>query len=105
VVWSKDQWGAGIFAKRVGEVEDTSTRADRDTADPGAALPVGEFTTVSTNVSYLFESGALDGARVRVGLRNMFDEEPPVTDEQLGYFGSLHSNRGRYGYVEFSKKF
>ena len=104
-VWSKDKWGAGLFVKHVGEVEDTSTRADSDTANPGAALPVGDFTTVSTNVSYRFDSGTLEDTRVRVGVRNMFDEEPPVTDEQMGYFGSLHSNRGRYAYIELNKKF
>ncbi len=106
VQWSKAQWGAGVFANYVDDVVDTSTRADNDTEDPGAPLPVGDYMTVSANVSYRVENaGAFSDTRVRLGVRNMFDEEPPVTDEQLGYFGSLHSNRGRYVYLDISKKF
>lgn len=107
LVWSKNSWGAGLFIKHVGEVVDTSTRADRDTANPDEPLPVGDFTTVSTNISYQFgeQGGVFENSRVRLGIRNIFDEDPPVTDEQLGYFGSLHSNRGRYAYLELNKKF
>lgn len=105
LLWKNDKWGAGVFVSHVGETEDTSTRADSDTADPGAALPVGDFTTVGANLSYLFGSGTLEDTRIRFGIKNLFDEEPPVTDEQLGYNGGLHSNRGRYTYIELNKKF
>ncbi|MBL4670835.1 MAG: TonB-dependent receptor, partial [Arenicella sp.] len=103
--WKKDSWGAGMFVRYVGDIVDTSTRADRDTDNPGAALPVGDFTTVSANVRYRFDSGTLENSTIKLGMRNIFDEEPPVADQQLGYFGSLHSNRGRYAYAEFNKKF
>ena len=92
--WRKNQWGAGLFARYVGEVEDTSTRADNDTADPGAPLPVDEYISLSGYVDYHVKSGFADGSRIRFGVRNLFDEEPGVTDEQMGYFGSLHSNPG-----------
>ena len=105
VIWKKDSWGAGLFVSHVGETEDTSTNADGDTSDPGALLPVDSFTTVSTNVNYHFDSGSLENSTLKFGLRNIFDEEPPVSDEQLGYNGALFSNRGRYGYVEFTKRF
>ncbi len=104
--WRKGQWDAGIFAKYIGDVVDTSTRADSDTASPNTPLPVDSYFTMSANVSFRVEnSGILNDTRFRLGVRNMFDEEPPVTDEQLGYFGSLHSNRGRYVYLDISKKF
>ena len=106
VRWKKDQWGAGVFARYVGDVEDTSTRADSDTAEPGKPLPVDSFSIVSASVNYTFEgTGFSEGARVTLGLRNLFDEEPPVADQQLGYFGSLHSNRGRYLYLSLRKNF
>lgn len=104
-LWSKEAWAAGLFVNYVGDVVDTSTRADGDTADPGRPLPVDEFITVNTHVDYRFQDGALDGTRLRLGVRNLFDEEPATTDEQLGYFGSLHSNRGRYLYFDVSHRF
>ncbi|MEM1232440.1 MAG: TonB-dependent receptor, partial [Pseudomonadota bacterium] len=104
-LWSREQWAAGLFVNYVGDVVDTSTTADGDTADPGRRLPVDEFITVNTHVDYRVQSGALDGTRVRLGIRNLFDEDAPTTDEQLGYFGSLHSNRGRYFYMDVSHRF
>lgn len=103
--WRKAQWGAGLFVNYVGEVNDTSTRADNDTAAPGTLLPVDDFTTVNSYVDYRFEDGMAEDTRLRFGIRNMFDEEPPVADEQLGYFGSLHSNRGRNFYIDIAKNF
>ena len=103
--WRKDQWGAGLFAKYVGDIVDTSVRADSDTADPGKALPVKQFFTVNTYVDYRVEDGILEDARLRLGVRNIFDEEPPLADQSFGYFGSLHSNRGRYFYLDVSKRF
>jgi outer membrane receptor protein involved in Fe transport len=105
VIWNRDSWGAGMFVKHVGETEDSSTRADNDTSSPGTFLPVGDFTTVNANVRYTFDSGSLENSTFKIGMRNMFNEEPPVSDEQLGYNGALFSNRGRYAWAEFTKKF
>jgi outer membrane receptor protein involved in Fe transport len=94
-----------LFGRYVGDVFDTSTRADGDTADPGKPLPVDEYVTVSLYGDYRLEGGFAEGTRIRVGVRNIFDEQAPTTDEQLGYFGSLHSNRGRYAYLDIRKQF
>ena len=99
-LWRNEAWGVGLFAKWVDDVIDTSVRADSDTASPGANLPVDDYLSVSAYVDYSFETQYTENARVRLGLRNMFDEEAPVADEQLGYYGSLHSNRGRYFYID-----
>lgn len=103
--WKNEQWGAGLFARYVGDVVDTSTRADSDTEAPDTPLPVDEYITLSGNVDYRFVGGVVEDVRVRLGIRNIFNEEPDVTDQQLGYFGSLHSNRGRYVYLDVRKSF
>ena len=103
-LWRNDTWAAGLYANWVDDVVDTGVRADNDTAAPGTPLPVDDFLTVSAYVDYSFETEYTKDARVRLGLRNIFDEEPPLADEGLGYFGSLHSNRGRYFYVDFQVK-
>ena len=100
--WRRDRWGAGLFVHYVGEVEDTSTRADGDTAAPGKPLPVDAFLRLNASLDYRFAGGFLDGSRLRLGINNVFDEDPPLADEALGFFGSLHSNRGRYVFVDYA---
>jgi outer membrane receptor protein involved in Fe transport len=43
------------------------------------------------------------GTTIRVGARNITDEQPPLTSE--GYLGSLYRPYGRYWYVNVSKTF
>ena len=104
ILWSKDRWGAGLFGRYVGDIIDTSTSADGDTTAPGTNLPVDSFATLSAHVDYEFDTSFASNTRVRLGVRNLLDKDAPVADEQLGYFGSLHSNRGRYVYMDLSFK-
>jgi outer membrane receptor protein involved in Fe transport len=43
--------------------------------------------------------------RLRVGARNVFDEEPPLAEESFGYLGTLHSPQGRFVYARVRKTF
>ncbi|MAG77551.1 MAG: TonB-dependent receptor [Colwelliaceae bacterium] len=103
--WDYNQWGAGISANYVSEVIDTSTTATVN--DEVIELPVDSFTRVNVYADYRFkDAGVLSDSRIRVGVRNIADEEPPLADELAhGYFGALHSNRGRYFYVRLTKNF
>ncbi|WP_353518387.1 TonB-dependent receptor [Thalassotalea sp. SU-HH00458] len=103
--WDYDQWGAGINANYVSEVIDTSTTATVN--DEVIMLPVDSFTRVNVYADYRFaDDSALDGTKIRFGIRNIADEEPPLADELAhGYFGALHSNRGRYFYMSLRKAF
>ena len=103
--WRNKQWGAGINGNYVSEVLDTSTTATVN--GEVAKLPVDSFARINAYVDYRFQGdGYLEDSKVRLGVRNLTDEEPPLADELAhGYFGSLHSNRGRYLYMNFSKSF
>ncbi len=103
--WKLNEWRLGISAKYTSDLEDTSTTATVD--DEVINLPVDSYTTVNAYGSYKFADGnMLEGMKVGVGVRNIFDEEPPLADELAhGYFGSIHSNRGRYLYMSLSKSF
>ena len=106
-------WGSGpvdvsLFAQYVGQVWDTSV--SRDVAlvsdDPNANFfRVDDFLTFNLAVAYTFEDGALDGTRIRLGVNNLFDKDPPLADEDLGFFSALHSPRGRLFRVELRKNF
>lgn len=103
--WKLNQWGAGINTSYVSEVTDTSTTATVD--GEALTLPVDSFSTVNVYADYRFQGdNFLKGSRVRLGIRNLNDKQPPLADELAhGYFGSLHSNRGRYFYIRASKEF
>ncbi|TQV87174.1 TonB-dependent receptor domain-containing protein [Aliikangiella coralliicola] len=103
--WKYDQWGAGINSNYVSEVTDTSTTATVD--GEVITLPVDSFNRINVYADYRFQGdNFMKDSRVRVGVRNIEDNDPPLADELAhGYFGSLHSNRGRYFYVTYSKEF
>jgi outer membrane receptor protein involved in Fe transport len=103
--WKLNQWGAGVSVNYVSEFIDTSTSATVN--DEKIYLPIDSMTTVNAYVSYKFgEGSALEGTYVRLGARNLTDEEPPLADNYWhGYSGDYHSNRGRYLYLNLSKSF
>jgi outer membrane receptor protein involved in Fe transport len=98
--WSKDQWLAGIRYNYVSDFVDTST-ANRE----GEPLPIDEFTTLDAYLGFRFQTEQFGKSRVRFGVRNLTDEEPPIADESYGYFSNVHSNRGRYVYINLSSSF
>ena len=106
-------WGSGpvdvsLFASYVGEVWNTSASRDVPlvSTDPNANFfRVGDFLTINTAISYTFEDGALDGTRIRLGVNNLFDKDPPLADDTYGFFSALHSPRGRVFRVDIRKTF
>ncbi|GGO69835.1 TonB-dependent receptor domain-containing protein [Bowmanella pacifica] len=101
ISWRNGNWGAGLFAKYVGDFYDTSAVND----ETGEFWHVSSWNTVSLYGQYSFDEGAMDGMRLRVGVRNLFDREPPLADETYGYDASLHSAEGRYFYVSLQTNF
>ncbi|OKY26227.1 hypothetical protein BI291_13175 [Thalassotalea sp. PP2-459] len=99
--WSYNNWGAGLYGKYVGDFYDTSAVHN----DTGDYWHVDNWLTFNLYGQYIYDSGMLEGSRVRVGMRNIFDKEPPLADETYGYEASLHNIEGRYLYVSFSMSF
>lgn len=104
--WRLDQVGAGVSYNYISDVIDTSTTYTDDN-DEVVKLPVDNYETINVYADYRFKGAhLLDNSKLRLGVRNITDEQPPLADELAhGYFGSLHSNRGRYFYMSFSKSF
>lgn len=101
MTWRNGAWGAGLFYNYVGEVIDTSV-----TGPNSEIFVVDPFETISLYGQYEFEEWLGGDTRIRIGARNITDEEPPLADEfASGYFPSLHSNRGRYWYLDIRKEF
>ncbi|WFL78236.1 TonB-dependent receptor [Altererythrobacter arenosus] len=109
VNWESGPVDIGLFGQYVGEVWDTSVTRDvlLDTDDPnGNFYRVSDWFTTNFSISYSINNDTpLDGTRLRFAINNLFDKDPPLADEQFGYFSELHSARGRVFHVELRKKF
>ena len=93
-------WGASLFARYIGGVNDTSAIQDgTGTADIDPVYwRVDDWLTFNTSLSYTFDDGAMEGARIQVGMNNIFDVDPPIADDNFGYVPQLHNALGRYVY-------
>ncbi len=108
-------WGSGpvdlsVFANYVGEVWNTSVTRDVPIVsdDPNANFwRVNDMLTINTAFTFTIDDtdGPLDGTRLRVGVNNLFDKDPPLADETYGFLSQLHSPRGRVVRFEIRKNF
>lgn len=91
-----------LFGRYVGQVFDPGAQQN----DTAALFPVDDWFTMNFGISYTVDNDtALDGTRLRFGVNNIFDEDPPIADESYGYYGSLHSARGRQFTFDLRKSF
>lgn len=98
LTWALDRFQIGAFANYIGGVNDTNFL---DTE--GNPYAVDGTTTFNLYAQYRFQGGALDDTRFRIGARNLFDKQPPITAD--GYLGSLYVPYARYVYVSVGKRF
>lgn len=102
VNWTSGPVGVNIFGRYVGKVFDTSVTQD----ETGDFFEVDDWFTLNTSVTYSIENSTpLDGTRLKFGINNLFDEDPPLADESYGYFSELHNSRGRQFVVSLEKEF
>ena len=107
--WANGPVGISVFANYIGEVWNTSVARDVPVVsdDPNANFwRVDDMLTINTAFTFTIDSdGPLDGTRLRVGVNNLFDQDPPLADETYGFLSQLHSPRGRVVRFETRKNF
>jgi iron complex outermembrane receptor protein len=96
--WSYDQWTVGAFTQYIGDVEDTALLDSE-----GDAWVVDSQLTANMYGQYEFTEGLAANTRLRVGVRNLTDEKPPLSSD--GYLGELYQPYSRYWYVSVRKSF
>ena len=101
LTWDNGPWSTGLYSSYVSDYYDTSATL----VGSGDYWVVEDWLTHNLYVQYEFESGRMEGTRLRVGARNITNEDPPLANERYGYDGSVHSNRGRWWYATIRKSF
>ncbi|WP_411820056.1 TonB-dependent receptor [Hyphococcus formosus] len=97
--------GVGMNARYVGRVYDPDVTA---TLEDGTEIDfeVSRWYRLDFYADYSFRrSGPLSGTRIRVGINNLTNNEPPLYDNSAGYSGRLHSVTPRYFYFDVRKRF
>lgn len=93
LTWSLDRVKLGAHVRYVGSIYDTSLTLD------GEPYLTDSHTVVNLYGEYDFKDKGFGNTRLRVGVRNLFDNQPPIADETFGYRGTLYSAVPRYFYV------
>lgn len=96
--------GVGFGARHefIGSFIDTGAGLN----DDDEPFVVESWQTINFYGQYDIDAdGPLGGTRLRVGVNNLLDKQPPLADETFGYFNEYHSARGRYFYFDVRKQF
>lgn len=98
--WSQGPWQVGAFTQYNSAVTETGFLSAQ-----GDPWQVDSQITGNLYGQYEFGDnvGFASGTTVRVGARNITDEQPPLTSS--GYLGALYNPYGRYWYANISKTF
>jgi iron complex outermembrane receptor protein len=100
---SEDElWRAGLFIKYVGDADDTSASLRID--DETFFYEMKAQARANANVTRRDFMG-YENLSLSFGINNIFDQDPPLSDNTFGYDGSLHSSRARYLYTSASYRF
>ncbi len=122
--WRQKAWSAGWFASYFGSFVDTSAattaavyqalggpsyiRVFNNNGITQYLLRVDPFIQHNAWLAYKFGKeapGWLRGTNLRGGINNVFDTDPPLADEQFGYYGGTANVRGRQFTMEVSRAF
>ncbi|MET3781541.1 outer membrane receptor protein involved in Fe transport [Brevundimonas sp. 1080] len=98
--WSQGPWQVGAFTQYNSAVTETGFLSAQ-----GDSWQVDSQITGNLYGQYEFgdNAGFASGTTVRLGARNITDEQPPLTSS--GYLGALYNPYGRYWYANISKTF
>ncbi|CAE6781424.1 TonB-dependent receptor domain-containing protein [Xanthomonas arboricola pv. corylina] len=100
LTWQCGKFTTGAFMQYVGAVDDTGL-----IDSSGRPWRVDATTTGSLYVQYAFGRDQTAGTRVRLGVRNLTDETPPLAATASGYLGTLYEPYGRYWYASVRHAF
>jgi outer membrane receptor protein involved in Fe transport len=97
--WSSGPVTVGAFTNYIGSVDEIAV-VD---ANNNPWVVKSQLTT-NLFVQYKFTgNGPIDGTSVQLGVRNLTDENPPLSSG--GYLASLYQPQGRYWYASIRKSF
>jgi iron complex outermembrane receptor protein len=106
--WQTGRWDSSALVRYVGETEDLVGGREGGTctiAEGGRVRSVDGYTQVDLQTSYVFDAGT----RLTLGIRNVFEEEPPFSEIAAGgwpwFDQALYDITGRSFYLRADHRF
>jgi iron complex outermembrane receptor protein len=101
ISWSHGKWSASVFERWTSDY-----RAPVAYTTLGIPFIIDDYWVTNASVGYSFREGRMKGLRVRLGVNNVFDEDPPLYPiNSSGYHPSYADPRGRMPYVDVTYRF
>jgi outer membrane cobalamin receptor len=98
--WNLNNFGAGLTYNYVSKFKDRSVQNTT-----GKLLSIADSHTFGAYISYnSLNQTTKAETKIVFGIKNITNQLPPIADESFGYFSSVHSNIGRYIYLDLSIK-
>lgn len=101
--WRQGAWGAGFKYRYIGAITDTGL--DYKIDDEAFEYKGESWSKFDVYVNYRLPKEVLAKTKLTLGIRNLTDEKPPISDESFGYNSSVYSSMARYVYININKKF
>ena len=98
MTWNMDPFTVGAFTQYVSPIDDTSLL---DSA--GSPWVIDSQITANLFGEVALDQGMLANSKVKVGVRNLTNEKPPLSS--AGYLGTVYQPYSRYWYVSVKKSF
>jgi iron complex outermembrane receptor protein len=96
--WSLDQVSIGVFTQYLSDVDETALLDSL-----GAPWIIDSQVTTNVYGQYAFTEGWAANTRLKLGVRNLTNEAPPLSSN--GYLGAMYQPYGRYVYASIRKSF
>ncbi len=100
--WQINDWKIGTFTRYTDKFESTSAEDDE-----GNLFKIPSWSTTNVYVERRFrETGNfLENSAIRLTVRDIADNEPPLGPTTSGFYTKVHSARGRGYYLTLTKEF
>ena len=91
--WRYQNLTVGAFSQYISSMYDSSL-----VNSTGDYWTIDSTLTANLYAEYQFDQGVLSDTSIRLGVRNLSDEQPPLSAG--GYLGTVYQPYGRYWYVQ-----
>ena len=100
--WRINDWKVGTFTRYTGRFESTSVELD-----DGTLFQVPSWSTTNVYLERRFRDTGnfLSNSAIRITVRDIADNEPPLAPTTSGFYTKVHSARGRGYYLTLTKEF
>ncbi len=98
VTWSLNPFTVGAYTQYISPVDDTGLLDS-----VGSPWVIDSQMTANLYGQVEFDKGLLANSSLKIGVRNLTDEKPPLSSS--GYLGTLYQPYSRYWYMSVRKSF